>query len=51
MANKRSASAMELNGLAGRLEADVAAIRAGELGGDAERMEKVAEVLRGLAAQ
>ena len=45
------ATAMQLNGLAAQLEADAAAIRSGELGGDAERMAKVAEVLRGLAAQ
>ena len=50
-AGSGSASAMQLNGLASRLEADAAAIAAGELGGDAERMAKLAEVLRGLAAQ
>jgi hypothetical protein len=37
--------------MAARLEADAAAIGAGELGGDAERIAKLAEVLRGLAAQ
>ena len=46
-----SAGATQLNGLAAELEADAAAITAGELGGDADRMAKVAEVLRGLAAQ
>ncbi|MDH3271824.1 MAG: hypothetical protein OEN56_10845, partial [Gemmatimonadota bacterium] len=45
------ATAMQLNGLAAQLEADAAAVRAGELGGDAERLEKVADVLRGLAAR
>ncbi len=44
------ASATQLNGLAATLEADAARIRSGELGGDAERMEKIADVLRGLAA-
>lgn len=44
------ASASQLNSLALTLEADAIQIRAGELGGDAERMEKIAEVLRGLAA-
>jgi hypothetical protein len=43
------ASAAELRGLAARLDTDVAAIRTGTLGGDAERMTKLAEVLRGLA--
>jgi hypothetical protein len=50
-ADAGTASAMQLNGMAARLEADAAAIGAGELGGDAERMAKLAEVLRGLAAQ
>lgn len=45
------ATTMQLSGLAAQLEADADAIRAGELGGDAERMAKVADVLRGLAAQ
>lgn len=44
------ASAQQLNGLAATLDADAAQIRAGELGGDAERMAKIAGVLRGLAA-
>ena len=33
----------------GTLRAEVASIRAGELGGDADRLEKIADVLRGLA--
>ena len=45
------ATSVRLDALAAQLEADAAAIRLGELGGDAERMQKVAEVLRGLAAQ
>ena len=44
------ATASGLNSLATTLEADAAQIRAGQLGGDAERMEKIADVLRGLAA-
>ena len=44
-------SSMQMTTLAGQLEADATAIRAGELGGDAERMEKLADVLRGLAMQ
>ncbi len=43
------ATAAQLDAAAGRLDADVAAIRAGTLGGDAGRMEKLADVLRGLA--
>ncbi len=38
----------ELSRLAGRLDADAAAVRAGTLGGDAEKLEKLAEVLREL---
>ena len=38
-----------LAGLAERIAADAAAIRAGDLGGDAYRMEKLAEVLSALA--
>jgi hypothetical protein len=34
--------------LAGRLDADAAAVRAGTLGGDADKLRKLAEVLRGL---
>jgi len=44
-----SASAAQLTGLAATLDSDARAIEAGELGGDAERMTKLAEVLRGLA--
>jgi hypothetical protein len=44
-------SSMQMTSLATELEADAAAIRAGELGGDAERMEKLAGVLRGMAMQ
>lgn len=44
------ATTMQLNSLATQLEADAVRIRAGELGGDAERMQKLAGVLRGLAA-
>jgi hypothetical protein len=43
------ASAAQLGALATQLEGDADAIRAGTLGGDAERMSKLAEVLRGLA--
>lgn len=46
-----NASAMQLNDLAALLEADVVLIEARELGGDAERMGKLAAVLRGMAAQ
>lgn len=45
------ATAAQLTTLAGQLEADATAIAAGELGGDAERMGKLATVLRGLAMQ
>ena len=48
-ADSGSASAAELEEAAGQLEADVAAIRAGTLGGDADKLEKLAEVLRGLS--
>ena len=48
-ASSGSVPAAQLTGLATTLEADVAAIRAGELGGDAERLGKIAEVLRGMA--
>jgi len=44
-------SAARLNALAARVEADADAIRAGRLGGDADRMQAVAGVLRGLASQ
>jgi hypothetical protein len=46
-----SASAAQLGEVAGLLEADVAAIRQAEQGGDAARLTALAEVLRGLAAQ
>ncbi len=46
-----NAGAMTLNSLAAELEADVVQIEAGDLGGDAERMGKLATVLRGMAAQ
>jgi hypothetical protein len=45
------ASSMQMTNLAAQLESDVAAIEAGELGGDSERMTKLAGVLRGLAMQ
>ena len=43
------ASDTELRQAAARIESDVAAIRAGTLGGDAERLGRIAEVLRSLA--
>jgi hypothetical protein len=43
------ADAAELRRAAGRVDADVAAVRAGTLGGDAERLTRIAEVLRALA--
>ena len=46
-----NASAAQLNELAATLEADVVQIQARSLGGDAERMGKLAAVLRGMAAQ
>jgi hypothetical protein len=45
------ASAAQMAGVASALEADAARIRAGELGGDADRMGKLAGVLRQLAMQ
>ena len=48
-AERGQAPAAELRQLAGRLDADAAAVREGTLGGDAERMSKLAGVLRGLA--
>ena len=45
------ASSTSLNSLAAEIEADVVQIELGELGGDAERMAKLAAVLRGMAAQ
>ena len=47
-AERGSASATALNALATELDGDVDAISAGTLGGDAKRMAKLAEVLRGL---
>ena len=44
-----NASASELEGVAGRVQADADAVRAGTLGGDADRLSKLAGVLRGLA--
>jgi hypothetical protein len=44
-------SAMAMTNLAAELEADVVQIRAGQLGGDADRMAKLAVVLRGIAMQ
>jgi hypothetical protein len=41
--------AAELRQAADRIDADVAAIRAGTAGGDAERLARMAEVLRGIA--
>jgi hypothetical protein len=41
--------AAELRQAAARIDADVAAIRAGTLGGDAERLTRIAEILRALA--
>jgi len=48
-AGRGQASGAELTQLATRLEADAAAVRAGTLGGDAERLSRAASVLRGLA--
>ena len=45
------ASAATLNSLAAEMEADVVQMELGELGGDAERMAKLAAVLRGMAAE
>jgi hypothetical protein len=42
--------AVELRQAAARIDADVTAIRAGTLGGDAERLTRIAEVLRALAS-
>jgi hypothetical protein len=47
-AERGSASTAELTATATQLEADAAQIRAGTAGGDAERMEKLAGVLREL---
>jgi len=47
-AERGAASSARLEAVAAQLDGDVAAIRAGTLGGDAGRMEMLAEVLRGL---
>ena len=47
-AERGSASAGQLGALATALESDAAAIMAGTLGGDSERLTKLADVLRGL---
>jgi len=47
-AERGSASAAQLGALATQLDTDADAVRAGTLGGDADRMSKVADVLRGL---
>jgi hypothetical protein len=47
-ADQGTASAAQLGALATELDTDAAAIRAGTLGGDADRMSKLADVLRGL---
>jgi hypothetical protein len=44
-----SVPAAELRQAAARLDSDAEAIRAGTLGGDAERLARIAEVLRGIA--
>ena len=49
LADRGDASAAELRTAATQLDADVAAIEARTAGGDAERMSKLADVLRGLA--
>jgi len=46
-----STSAARLNEVASALEADVQAIRTAQLGGNADKLESLAETLRGLAAQ
>jgi len=46
-----TATPVQLNGLATTLDGDTQAIRAGLLGGDAERTGKLADVLRGLAGR
>jgi hypothetical protein len=48
-ADNGTASAAQLRTLASEIDADADAIRAGTLGGDADRMSKLADVLRGLA--
>ncbi|MDZ7780550.1 MAG: hypothetical protein U5R14_11565 [Gemmatimonadota bacterium] len=46
-----SASAARLNEVAAALEADAEAVRTAQLGGDAEKLSRLAETLRGMAAQ
>ena len=46
-----SMSATQMNNLAASMEADAVLIESGDLGGDAERMNKLAAVLRGMAEQ
>ncbi|MSR21575.1 MAG: hypothetical protein EXR91_11490 [Gemmatimonadetes bacterium] len=48
-AQRGNVPAAELRQAAARLDADVAAVNAGTIGGDAERLARMAEVLRGLA--
>lgn len=47
-AEQGQASSARLNAVADMLDADAAAVMSGEMGGDAERLGKLAEVLRGL---
>lgn len=49
-AARGQASAADLNAAATSLDADAAAVRGGTLGGDSDRLAKLASVLRGLAA-
>ena len=49
-AARGQASSGDLRAAADALDADAAAVRTGTLGGDAERLSKLAGVLRGLAA-
>ncbi|MDA0327944.1 MAG: hypothetical protein O2958_02865 [Gemmatimonadetes bacterium] len=49
-ARRGSATAAQLGTVARQLDADVAAINAGTLGGDADRMAKLSGVLRGLGS-
>jgi hypothetical protein len=50
-AESGNANAAQLNEVAADLEADAVAVEAMELGGDAEKLAKLAAVLRGIAAQ
>ena len=49
-AERGTAPPARLNAVAAQLESDIEAIHAGTLGGDAERMERLAEVLRRLGS-